>query len=299
MGERLYSIGNGLDMHHGIKSSYWDFGKYLKSVDRETYDFIDQFIGIDDTFWNELESRLANLNSDHLLDDMTDFLPSYGADDWSDSGHHDYQYEVGRVVEALSQTLLSHFSDWIRRLAIPTSKDIEKLRLPLDLSSQYLSFNYTDTLQKTYGVPNKNITHIHGIAIDPKSDLILGHGFILPDKNPYRYESNPEDADTRVIEAISIIDGYFERTFKNTDLMIKKHHAFFSGLSKIDEIYVCGHSLETVDAPYFRAIIRAINTLNVKWVITYYKDLNSMKAKALGLNIDAANTTFLKFEDLQ
>jgi len=93
MGERLYIIGNGFDMHHGIKSSYWDFGK------------------------------------------LTDFLPSYGADDWSDSGHHDYQYEVGRVVEALSRTLLSHFSDWIRQLAIPTSKDIEKLRLPLGMKA--------------------------------------------------------------------------------------------------------------------------------------------------------------------
>ena len=299
MGERLYIIGNGFDLHHGIKSSYWDFGKYLKSVDRETYDFIDQFIGIDDTFWNELESRLANLDSDHLLDDMTDFLPSYGADDWSDSGHHDYQFEVGRVVEALSQTLLSHFSDWIRQLDIPKSKDIENLRLSLDLSSQYLSFNYTNTLQKTYGVSNKNITHIHGIAVDPKSNLILGHGFELSDKNPYRYESNPEDADTRVIEAISIIDGYFERTFKNTDLLINKHNAFFSGLSKIDEIYVCGHSLETVDIPYFKAIIRAVNPRNVKWVITYYKDLEDLKAKAFGLNIDSLNTTFLRLEDLQ
>jgi len=118
MGERLYIIGNGFDMHHGIKSSYKDFGKYLKAIDSETYDL------------------------------MTDFLPSYGADDWSDSGHHDYQYEVDRVVEALSRTLLSHFSDWIRQLAIPTSKGIEKFRLPLDLSSQYLSFNYTDTGMK-------------------------------------------------------------------------------------------------------------------------------------------------------
>ena len=77
---------------------------------------------------------------------------------------------------------------------------------------------------------------------------------------------------------------------------------FFTHLArldgKIDEIYVCGHSLETVDAPYFEAIIRTVNSLNVKWVITYYKDMEGMKAKALGLNIDMSNTTFLKLEDL-
>jgi len=77
MANILYIIGNGFDLYHEIPSSYWEFGQYLKAKDSQTYEFIDQFIGIDNSFWNELESRLANLDSDHLLEDMSGFLPSY------------------------------------------------------------------------------------------------------------------------------------------------------------------------------------------------------------------------------
>ena len=299
MANILYIIGNGFDLYHEIPSSYWDFGQYLKAKDSQTYDFIDRFIGIDDTFWNELESRLANLDSDHLLEDMSDFLPSYGADDWSDSGHHDYQYEVGRVVEALSKTLLSHFSDWIRGLPIPAASSLNVAALPLTAQARYLSFNYTDTLQKTYGISNKNIVHIHGVAVDPNSNLILGHGYELPNKDPYRYESNPEDADTRVIEAISIVDDYFEETFKNTDVTISLHDVFFKGLIDISHIYVLGHSLEAVDGPYFEKILDCIDVTKVSWTITYYNDQADMMSKASELNIDQARTKFIKLSDLK
>jgi len=260
MANILYIIGNGFDLYHEIPSSYWDFGQYLKAKDSQTYDFIDQFIGIDDTFWNELESRLANLDSDHLLEDMSGFLPSY---------------------------------------AIPAASNLNVNALPLAAQARYLSFNYTDTLQKTYGIPNKNIVHIHGVAVEPNSNLILGHGYELPNKDPYRYESNPEDADIRVIEAISIVDDYFEETFKNTDVTIRLHDAFFKGLIDISHIYVLGHSLEAVDGPYFERILNCIDVTNVSWTITYYNDEASMRAKASELNIDLTRTKFIKLNDLK
>ena len=298
MSNRLYIIGNGFDLHHKIPSSYWHFGQYLKVIDSDTYGLIEQFIGIDDLFWNEFESRLSGLDSDHLLEDMSGFLASYGDDDWSDAGHHTYQYEVGRVVGILSAKLLSHFSDWIRQLSIPSRSDSNIPFIHLDLTAQYLSFNYTNTLQKTYGVPDANVLHIHGVAIDSTSDLILGHAYELTNKDPYRYEANPEDADIRVIEAISIIDDYFEKTFKNTEVMIEKHKAFFEGLTSVTEIHIYGHSLEDVDEPYFEKIMASIDSSKVKWVISYYGDLPRMKEKANGLNIDLTKTSFVQLQDL-
>ncbi|PHR58031.1 MAG: hypothetical protein COA47_11020 [Robiginitomaculum sp.] len=297
MTNRFYIIGNGFDLHHKIPSSYWDFGKYLKIKDFEIYELIEQFIGVDEDFWNFFEDRLSDLNHDHLLEYTSDFLMSYGADDWSDSYHHDYQFEVTRVVEALSQTLLAHFSDWIRQLHIPSLRELSVSPIPFDINAQYLSFNYTNTLQKTYKIPDANILYIHGLA-DSTSDLVLGHGYKLPDKNPYRYEQNPEDADTRVIEAISIIDGYFEQTFKNTDSVLKKYSTFFTELGEATEISVYGHSLEAVDAPYFKKILSSINAPKVHWIISFHNDLPKMKEKAAQLNIDPMMTKFIKLEDL-
>jgi len=298
MTKKLYIIGNGFDMHHGIASSYKQFGEYLEKEDNETYELIDRFIGLDDEFWNELEVRLAGLDSDYLLEDMSGFLPSYGADNWSDSGHHDFQYEVDRVVSALSKTLLSHFSDWIRQLEIPSATNLGASKLPLDVTSKFLSFNYTNTLQKAYGVPDSHILHIHGIAIDPNSILTLGHGYTLPNSDPYRYETNPEDADIRVVEAISIIDDYFENTFKNTAQIISNNLHFFLNLSNVSEVIVCGHSLEDVDAPYFEELIKSFGKNRVNWTISYYGDLESMRRKAIGLNIDPAMTKFIRLKNL-
>jgi len=33
---RLFVIGNGFDLHHGIPSRYSDFGEYIQSVDHST-----------------------------------------------------------------------------------------------------------------------------------------------------------------------------------------------------------------------------------------------------------------------
>lgn len=37
-----------------------------------------------------------------------------------------------------------------------------------------INFNYTDTLEKRFGVKFKNDFHIHGVATDPES-IVVGH----------------------------------------------------------------------------------------------------------------------------
>ena len=112
----LYIVGNGFDLHHGVKSSYAAFGEYLREVDSDTYAQLERYFTVDEQFWGEFEEQLAHLDTDSLLDDATVFLASYGADDWSDSGHHDYEYELDRVVSAISSTLRLRFSEWVRKI---------------------------------------------------------------------------------------------------------------------------------------------------------------------------------------
>jgi hypothetical protein len=105
----LYIIGNGFDLHHGIPSAYKDFGTFVKPNDPEIYGLIEEYFGIDDGFWSDFEARLAHFDADTLSEYASNFLVSYGADDWTDSYHHDYQYEIDRVVKALSRGLKRQF----------------------------------------------------------------------------------------------------------------------------------------------------------------------------------------------
>lgn len=178
---------------------------------------------MDAQFWAEFEDRLSSFDSDLLIEDASNFLVGYGADDWSDAYHHDYQYEIQQAVEVISTTLRLRFAEWIRQLPVPFAAEFGGQRVPVDPSAVFLNFNYTPSLQRLCGVPDNYVLHIHGAAVNPTETLVLGHGS-EPDPNPgpYRFEQNSEDADMRVVEGQGVIDDYFRDTFEPTVKVIEK-----------------------------------------------------------------------------
>ena len=116
----LYVIGNGFDLFwHGIPSGLGAFKEYVLGTDRDIHREVEDYLPAGED-WCDLERALAELDADMLVDNLGHFMGSYGAEDWSDSGHHDFQYEVGNVVERLSTGLRMRFAEWIRALSIPT-----------------------------------------------------------------------------------------------------------------------------------------------------------------------------------
>ena len=273
----LYVIGNGFDRHHGIRSSYGDFGAFLKAHDPGTYDLLGEYFDTVDEFWSQFEARLADFDAATLVEKASSFLAPYGADDWKDSAHHDYQFEINRVVEALSRGLKSQFAMWIRQLEVPDPVTIPAKLLRLDTSATFLNFNYTRSLQALYAVAQSHVLHIHGSASDVDGDLILGHGWNPKDRGSSNDGANIEEIDTREIEGNRIIDLYFERTFKPTDRIIAAHQPFFEGLLGTQQILVMGHSMTDVDFPYFKEIIRHVDVNSVRWRISYYSDDDTPK----------------------
>src|SRR5580658_1685773 len=266
----LYVIGNGFDLHHGLSSSYADFGTFLKAHDPRIHYLLGEYFNTDVEFWSHFEARLADLDAAALAENASSFLTPYGADDWKDSAHHDYQFELDRLVEGLSQGLKAQFATWIRQLEVPDPVTIPSRLLRLDASATFLNFNYTCSLQALYGVAPSQVLHIHGSADDVDSDLILGHGWNPKERGSSNDGTNLEEADMREVEGNGIIDSYFERTFKPTDCVIAAHQSFFEGLQGTHQILVMGHSMEDVDFPYFKEIIRHIDVSSVRWRVSYH-----------------------------
>lgn len=293
MGKTLYIIGNGFDLHHGIPSSYKAFGEYLRRSDAKTYDVVEKYFSMDAQFWAEFEDRLASFDSDSLIEDASNFLVGYGADDWSDAYHHDYQYEIQQAVEAISTTLRLRFAEWIRQLPVPWAAEFSGQRIRVDRSGTFLNFNYTPSLQRLYAVPDINVLHIHGAAANPTETLVLGHGWEpVPNLDPYRFHQDPEDADMRVVEGQGIVDDYFKDTFKPTAKVIEKNAAFFAGLSDVDRIVVMGHSVSEVDHPYFEEVIANIDVNRVRWKVSYYGDLDGLRQRIEWLGVPAHLTEY-------
>lgn len=97
---KLYVVGNGFDLWHAIASSYGGFRSFVKARDRKLFQTIEDYPPAGDD-WADLEVALASIDIDSIVDDLGHFMASYGSDDWSDAGHHDFQCEVDGVVERL------------------------------------------------------------------------------------------------------------------------------------------------------------------------------------------------------
>ncbi|EGH05228.1 hypothetical protein PSYAE_25365 [Pseudomonas amygdali pv. aesculi str. 0893_23] len=222
----LYIIGNGFDLNHGLPTGYGHFKAYVRDHDREVYDWVDEYLPAGES-WADLEMAFTELDTDHIVSSLEYLMGSYADDDWSESGHHYFQYEVDRVAGGLGGTLNRLFAAWVNTIQIPDAQNAQNRLAELDTNATYLTFNYTSTLTRVYQVPSENILHIHGESIDADSELVLGHGWGPEERTSLFDAVNHEDSDHRLIEAMQSLDDYFSNTFKPSNEIIERNADFF------------------------------------------------------------------------
>ena len=54
----LYIVGNGFDIHHGVKSRYSDFKDYVQANGSDLYDTLEKYFNTDE-LWSDFEETLA------------------------------------------------------------------------------------------------------------------------------------------------------------------------------------------------------------------------------------------------
>lgn len=288
--KQLYIIGNGFDLFHDISSKYSDFRNYVAINDRKLLETLEQYFNSGE-LWSDFEHTLARLDTEQIVDDASRFLVSYGSDDWSEANHHSYQNEIQDAIDTITVRMKRNFTSWVLSLEIPY-----KMKLKLPVSAIYLNFNYTQTLEKIYNIAASNIVYIHNKAIDETSTLILGH-----DRQPdFVKDFNDNlDRDIRVAEGEQIMDSYFQKTYKDTKTIIGEQRDFFSNLSKIEEVFVLGHSISNVDIEYFRTVKEKVDK-NATWKVSYYTDMDKtrLQKSLIKIGIDAERIEPIKLTDL-
>jgi hypothetical protein len=290
--KRLYIIGNGFDIYHGIRSSLSDFRSFVEARDSSVWDACENFLPADEK-WSDLEAALGMIDTDYILEQHEHFLVSYGATDWGDSCNHDYEWAVNQISENLSTKLLYLLTKWVSRLKIPNRNEFDEI-LTIKKDSLFLSFNYTETLMKIYNVDRNNIFFPHGFIGDPKTDLVLGHAWV-PSKKMVEFAD--ENTDIRVVGAWDILDKYFELTFKPSSAIINDNLEYFNLLNAVEEVFVLGHSLGQVDHPYLFKIISSI-TSHAFWKISYFGDPEPINQELERLGIGQSNYCLVTLSEL-
>ena len=284
--KRLLIVGNGFDLHHHMKTKYADYRDYLLSIGEDN--IVACFERCDDVapeyVWNRLEEVVGMLP----YEDAYCYLTSYGSDEWRDSAHHDFQYEIDKMTEywpGLKDNLIG----WVRSIKY-TDEDVHLQKL-ISESTCFLSFNYTNTLEVLYDVPKDKITYIHGDA-SKSEELVLGHR--SDDWYPEWDRANP-DEDVRLLEAGEIMDRHFENTKKQIEEIIGKHKNFFVTCCEYDEIYVLGLSYNDTDRIYLQEI--AMNNDKAKWYFNWHSIEDRERIGHYAMNLGVQNYKKINIEE--
>lgn len=287
---RLFIIGNGFDMAHGIPTKYSDFRDYLHKTypnASEEDAFVpectighhgeavfddDQVVGYllmllsrnIEKDWKDFEASLGRLD----FDDDYDMLPEvFDRDGDRNLWHEAYNNEdlTSQLVECVPM-ILDLFSEWVATIDISHKCPKKQFSNLIDTSEDlFLTFNYTPTLEYLYGV--QNVCHIHGIA---GGKVVVGHG-----EGP-RYT---EDHMSPYIGSEDGIESIQDALRKDTDRAIEENWAFFQGLSSgLSAIYSFGFSFSKVDRPYLQEICRIVDTSSVTWFFNDYNSADERKS---------------------
>lgn len=127
---------------------------------------------------------------------------------------------------------------------------------------------------------------------------MLGHSWI-PDRS-LNDRSDIADIDTRLMEANSIIDSYFSKTFKPSIELINANAAFFKSLAGVTDVYILGHSMSSVDELYYQAIIAIPSLAKTRWHIVCRPedDVNMKRRRLSDLGIAEERVFICSWSDL-
>ncbi len=281
---QLFIIGNGFDLHHGYHTSYKDFRNYLEHRTYEVgqYNLYDFFSDVSEDEWNNFESSLEYIRFDdnmswfdpHLSDDMSDI--EWDREFSRYSGFTDENIEIvssQTVKKALKYSLNAFIRKETSKLK-PASEVLKKI-FAKGKDSLYITFNYSHTLEKVYGIEQQRILHIHGETEDyyplydhhgvwegyGESSLIFGHGGknngdtskLVYDEDYY----NP----LKPGKAFSLLNDQFCKEYQVDEMKE------FIGDNYINDIIIIGHSLGDIDRPYFDELSNIIHQGRVVYYI--------------------------------
>lgn len=179
----------------------------------------------------------------------------------------------------------------MRGLHIPQRLEIGR-PLAIHPNARFLSFNYTSTLRRVYGIPPSRVPHIHGSIERANEDLVLGHGWERSPEDSRNFGTEGPDDDRCIRDGISYIDDFFSATFKQTDDLIARNSGFFEALGDVSEVHVMGHRLAPVDAAYLHEIERRTDP-NAVWSISVFNDLELREERMASLGIRPKRLRFL------
>lgn len=290
----LFIAGNGFDIAHGIPAKYNDFRTFVINLYpealklRDEVAYLEYFENIDPNEfaaeillhamdkatgekWCDFEEALAYIDFNSKLP-MANHKENETDEEDQELMKH-YMLYMDKLTSGFiicAKIWQDFFRLWLKGIQAQiddeefTGKDTLK-GLFSQSNMQFLTFNYTKTLQKLYRI--KKVVHIHNRI---GQNLIFGH-----EKDNVMYNQFNNDFSIGPCIGSSFLDDMVMSFKKDTVSPLKKYNVFFKNLdSNIDKVYSFGFSYGKVDSVYIKKIISCISP-DAIWQFTIFEAKNS------------------------
>ena len=311
----LFIIGNGFDIAHGLPTKYADFKKYLSDrikINQGIKDNDEDYIKIteipsltEQKIWCKKGVCAEYWKEERLIYWLIDEVSNKKFDmKWSDFETYLSELNIHSILEKWGYTIdnamkiqeticdiSGFFFRWINTIDLSKVQKKSNLEKIIRGDTDFvLSFNYTETLERIYGVCKHNICHIHGtretnyeeqkrkdmVSIGKDyCNLIIGY----EEKLLNLKEHNLLYSDENIRNAILIAKTGL---IKDVDQNIFNEKAFFENIEKADiqNIYSVGLSYSNVDMPYIREICDRIRkSKKIKECMWYFEEYDSTERR--------------------
>lgn len=257
---KLYILGNGFDLWHGLPTSYDQFYIFAK----ELLDELEEYYSLDVVNmgpWSDFENSLGHFRwqafyatYNHIDVTSENFKPSeaFGLQD-----------ELAEQADSYVERLRDFFREWVEEIDI----SVAKRKLHISQSDRFITFNYTSTLQSVYGIDDERVSHVHGRA-DKFDELVFGHGETMEEEP--ELDENGDSNRTIFSDAEGAARYPFYALKKPVQEVLEKNQKMFLDASRSSEIVVIGHSFNYIDLPYFKEVVA--HALGANWILCCFKE---------------------------
>jgi hypothetical protein len=315
-------IGNGFDLHHWNEkkpnTSYEAFGLFLQKNEPKIHDLFSNFFPLEGN-WNHFEISLSEIDMEQFSDFVMEEIGNY-LDDSDPHRFGEASWEAKKYIELLTTKMREALHAFIHGESyqlggIQYPQNINDIQINLPKNALYLSFNYTNTLERYYGIPESRICYLHGKS-GRGEELIIGHGVdpttlensepspVMPDNlSPEEQEMWYDQAGDQDSPSYDLAKGeveqYWNKSFKNTQSIIKSNASFFQQYERLDKVVIMGHSLSEVDLPYFKEIKKRVSP-DAYWDISFHTndEENYLKNTVLRLGVPRNQINMFKLGDI-
>ena len=285
LNKKIVIIGNGFDLAHNLETKWSDFRNYLEIYDSDLFCLLNQ--NASEKLWSDFEKDLGHFNLNRFYENQLKNFDCIKNDEDDGNSHHkanQIRHRENQIIDGIKKTL----NDWI--LSIDTTADaLPNVAKILD-HAKIITFNYTSTLEETYNIAKSDIIYLHGKATenlrsssqkdwedDPIPEIVVGHGEkVFPtDITEFAYSASDK-----------IVLGEVEEDHRDILLELRKDtsqymHRITDCLCQAetyDELFIIGHSLSDIDAPYFNTISSYTNS-NTKIFTTFHPPYENITQK--------------------